>query len=54
VLRLLAVGKSNQEIASAIFRSPNTVASHVRNILAKLGAANRTEAAMLASRNKLL
>ena len=54
VLRLLAAGKSNQEIASAIFRSPNTVASHVRNILAKLGAANRTEAAMLASRNKLL
>ena len=54
VLRLLAAGKSNQEIASAIFRSPSTVASHVRNILAKLGAANRTEAAVLASRNKLL
>jgi DNA-binding NarL/FixJ family response regulator len=50
VLRLIAAGRSNQEIADSIFRSPNTVANHVRAILAKLGAANRAEAAALATR----
>jgi len=54
VLRMIATGKSNQEIADAIFRSPNTVANHVRNILAKLGASNRTEAATFAARHGLL
>ena len=54
VLRMIAVGKSNQEIAASIFRSPNTVANHVRSILAKLGAANRTEAATFAVRHGLL
>jgi DNA-binding CsgD family transcriptional regulator len=54
VLRLVAAGKSNQEIADAMFRSPNTVANHVRSILTKLGAANRTEAATVAARHGLL
>jgi len=54
VLRMIAAGKSNQEIATAIFRSPSTVASHVRSILAKLGAANRTEAATFAARHGLV
>ena len=54
VLRMLAAGKSNRQIAAAIFRSPNTVANHVRSILAKLGAANRTEAASFAARHGLL
>lgn len=54
VLRLVAAGKSNQEIAASIFRSPNTVANHVRSILAKLSAANRTEAATFAVRHGLL
>ena len=54
VLRMIAIGKSNQEIAASIFRSPNTVANHVRSILAKLGAANRTEAATFAVRHGLL
>jgi DNA-binding CsgD family transcriptional regulator len=54
VLRLMTRGKSNQEIAQAICRSPNTVANHVRNILHKLGAANRTEAAALAARRGLI
>jgi DNA-binding CsgD family transcriptional regulator len=54
VLRMVANGKSNHEIAAAIFRSPNTVANHVRSILAKLGVANRTEAASVAARNGLL
>ena len=45
VLRLLATGKSNQEIADALFISLNTVATHVRSILTKTGCINRTEAA---------
>jgi DNA-binding NarL/FixJ family response regulator len=51
---MIAAGKSNQEIAATIFRSPYTVANHVRSILTKLGAANRTEAATLAMRHGLL
>ena len=53
VLCLIAVGKSNRDIAEALFISLNTVANHVRNILAKIGAANRTEAAAYAIRHGL-
>jgi DNA-binding NarL/FixJ family response regulator len=45
VLRLVTAGKSNREIAAALFISPKTASVHVSNILAKLGAATRTEAA---------
>jgi DNA-binding CsgD family transcriptional regulator len=51
VLHLLATGKSNREIADALCISLNTVATHVRNILAKTGVANRTEAAAYAMRH---
>jgi DNA-binding CsgD family transcriptional regulator len=54
VLRLVAAGKTNQEIATALCRSPATVAIHVRNILGKTQAANRAEAAAFAVRNGLL
>lgn len=54
VLRLVAAGKTNQEIAALLFRSPNTVANHVRNILDKTQAANRTEASAFAVRHRLL
>ena len=54
MLRLVAAGKTNQEIASELCRSPSTVAIHVRNILAKTQAANRAEAAAFAVRNGLL
>jgi non-specific serine/threonine protein kinase len=54
VLRLLADGKSNPEIAEALFIGRGTVKTHVVNILAKLGAASRTEAAAIAHRNGLL
>ena len=45
VLRLLAAGSSNQRIARDLFVAPDTVKKHVTHVLAKLGAANRTEAA---------
>jgi len=48
VLRLVASGTSNREIASRLKISENTAANHVRSILLKTGAANRTQVAMLA------
>lgn len=54
VLRLVAAGKTNQEIAASLCRSPATVAIHVRNILGKTHAANRAEAAAFAGRHGLL
>ena len=44
VLRLLAAGRANQQIAEELVVAPNTVKKHVTHILEKLGAANRTEA----------
>jgi DNA-binding CsgD family transcriptional regulator len=54
VLRLISEGKSNQEIAQALYRRPNTVANQVRSILAKINAANRAEATAYAARQGLL
>ena len=54
VLRLVASGKSNPEIAELLFISPNTVAHHVTNILNKTGSSNRTEAATYAAQHELL
>jgi DNA-binding CsgD family transcriptional regulator len=48
VLRLLATGRSNREIAAELFISPKTASVHVSNILAKLRAGSRTEAAAIA------
>jgi DNA-binding CsgD family transcriptional regulator len=45
VLRLVAAGRSNREIAAELFMSPKTASVHVSNILRKLGAGSRTEAA---------
>jgi DNA-binding CsgD family transcriptional regulator len=53
VLRLIAIGRSNADIAAVLAISLNTVATHVRNILAKTGCANRTEAAAYAMRRGL-
>ncbi|WP_327590787.1 helix-turn-helix transcriptional regulator [Nonomuraea sp. NBC_00507] len=50
VLREVANGRSNREIAEALFISVKTVSVHVSNILAKLGAATRGEAAATAHR----
>jgi DNA-binding NarL/FixJ family response regulator len=46
VLRLLADGASNREIAAAVFLAEGTVKNHVTNVLAKLGARDRTQAAL--------
>jgi DNA-binding CsgD family transcriptional regulator len=53
VLRLMAAGRSNPQIAEALVISRNTVQRHVSNILAKTGLANRTEAASFATRHGL-
>lgn len=50
VLELLAEGDSNAAIANKLFISPKTATVHVTHILAKLGAANRTQAAATAFR----
>ena len=49
VVRLLAVGRTNREIAHDLFLSPRTVDMHVRNILRKLDCRSRVEAAQRAS-----
>jgi len=54
VLRLVARGGSNREIARDLFISENTVKNHVRNILEKLQLHSRMEAVMYAVREKLL
>jgi DNA-binding NarL/FixJ family response regulator len=52
VLAQLADGRSNREIARALRVSEKTVKSHVSSVLAKLGVADRTQAALLAVRNE--
>jgi DNA-binding NarL/FixJ family response regulator len=54
VLRLVAAGRSNREIAAELFISPKTASVHVSNILGKLGAASRGEAAARAHALRLL
>lgn len=53
VLMLLADGRTNEQIATALFMSPKTASVHVSRIIAKLGVANRTEAAAYAHRHGL-
>lgn len=50
VLRLLGEGKSNKQMAKALFLSPNTIKLHVSAILQRLKLASRTHAALLSSR----
>ena len=54
VLRLLAEGRSNQEIALALSISPHTVANHVAGIMSKLGLESRTAVATYAVRNRMV
>jgi DNA-binding NarL/FixJ family response regulator len=48
VLRLLADGRTNREIAAELFLAEGTVKNHVTNVLSKLGARDRTQAALRA------
>jgi DNA-binding NarL/FixJ family response regulator len=54
VLRLLAAGKQNSEIARELYLSPHTVRNHISNILDKLQIHNRTEATAVAIRAGLV
>ena len=54
VLRLVARGRSNREIASALVISERTVARHVQNIFAKLGVSSRASASVFAAEHDLL
>lgn len=54
VLRLVARGYSNRQIAEELFISENTVKNHIRNMLEKLQMKSRMEAAMYAVRSNLL
>jgi DNA-binding CsgD family transcriptional regulator/pimeloyl-ACP methyl ester carboxylesterase len=53
VMRLIAMGQSNRQIADSLVISPNTVGRHVSNIFDKLGFANRAEATAFALRHGL-
>ncbi len=54
ILRLVATGLSNKEIAQKLYISPNTVKVHLRNIFAKIGVLSRTEAALYAINHGLV
>ncbi|MBA4494153.1 response regulator transcription factor [Paenactinomyces guangxiensis] len=54
ILRLIAEGKNNQQIADMLFITVKTVKSHITNILSKLEVDDRTQAAIYAHRNKLV
>jgi len=54
VLKLMAQGKSNKEIGSALFISEGTVKSHVKGIFAKMNVISRTEAVATATRRGLI
>lgn len=54
VLKEIARGKSNKEIASSLFITEKTVKTHVSNLLSKLELADRTQAALYAVKNQLV
>jgi pimeloyl-ACP methyl ester carboxylesterase/DNA-binding CsgD family transcriptional regulator len=54
VLRLVATGRTNQQIAEELVISGNTVRRHLSNIFNKIGAANRAQAAVIARDNLIL
>lgn len=54
ILALVAAGKSNQEIAKALYISPGTVRVHVHAILNKLDVRDRTQAAIVAIQHRLI
>lgn len=54
VIRLIATGRNNREIAQELFISEKTVKSHISNLLGKLNLEHRTQLAIYAIKNKLV
>ena len=54
ILKLLARGLSNKEIAGLLFISPKTVSNHVEHIYTKLGVSNRAQASLFAVKHGLM
>lgn len=54
VLKLIVEGYSNPEIAAKLYVSPNTVKTHVRSLMNKLGADHRIQLAVIALRNGII
>lgn len=54
VLKEIAKGKSNKEIAASLFITEKTVKTHVSNLLSKLALSDRTQAALYAVKNRLI
>jgi two-component system NarL family response regulator len=54
VLELVAKGMSNKEIGAALFVSETTIKYHLKNIYPKLGASDRTEAALVAAQRGII
>ena len=54
ILELMVEGLTNPEIAKRLFVSRSTIKFHVSNILSKLGASSRTEAASIAMQKKII
>lgn len=54
ILKLLIDGRSNTEIATLLYLSPNTIKTHIRGILNKLSVENRIQAAVAAVRMGLI
>ena len=54
MVRLVAAGRGNRDIAAELFISPKTASVHVSNILGKLGVSSRGEAAAMAYQQHLL
>ncbi len=54
VLRLIARGRSNRQVAERLFISPKTVGRHVENLYAKIGVSSRAAAAVFAMEHRLL
>ena len=53
VLALVAEGLTNQQIAEVLYVAPSTIKSHVQNVMLKLGASDRTQAAVMAVKAKI-